>query len=508
MSMDGGIGTPNSTFALQGQQNYRVLHGETFNDEGFTNNLSLTKARMTNPDTLNPVITHLMGQESKKFPLLYLTEGQKKGYKYIEIQDVEYDWPVFGRLRRTDAVAGHDYAVSDKPGYGNTDVFVVFKTAWLKYQHTIISPNGIQCRIMSRPEKVGNGYKYKLKIWANNTTTSIPLSELTTGTLWSMVGGANVSESYSVGNESNKQMPGKLKNQIGIIRKSYEIGGNVSNRTTTFQFNINGTQTNYYLPFEEWQHEMNFKQDCEENLWESKYNRDAYGNVLMIDEETQLPIPRGAGLKEQIPNRDTYGTLTYKKLQNTIAEVMYGATDSQEMNVLLFTGIGGKREFSDAMKKEAGTWTLYTGALNATITGGPRNLVFGDAFTQYRHIDGHIVTVAHLPYLDFGGTAQNSPLHPVSGLPLTSYEMHFVDMSTYDGENNVQMISQKGRSLIRGVEQGMTLIKNANYGDYAGNTMDIKLATSQDKTSIHYLKSLGVAVRRNTHCFSLFCDMN
>ena len=92
--------------------------------------------------------------------------------------------------------------------------------------------------------------------------------------------------------------------------------------------------------------------------------------------------------------------------------------------------------------------------------------------------------------------------------PLTSYEMHFVDMSTYDGELNVQLVSQKGRSLIRGIEQGMTLLKGLNYGDYSGNTMDIKLSTSQDKTSIHYLKTLGVAIRRNTHCFSLYCTAN
>lgn len=503
--MNGSIGTPNSTFALQNQNSYRVLFKETFNDTGFTNMQSLTQARMTRPDSLNPVITHLMGQESKKFPLLFLTEGQKNGVKYIEIQDVEYDWPVFGRLRRTDAVAGHNYSPGATPGSNGEDIFVTFKTAWLKYQHTIVSPQGIKARIMSRPEKVANGYKYKLKLWS---APYLPLSEITTNTLWSMVGGANVSESYSSGNESNKQMPGKLKNQIGILRKSYEIGGNVSNRQTVFQFNMAGKTTNYYLPFEEWQHEMNFKQDCEENLWESEYNRDAYGNITMIDEETQLPIPMGAGLKQQIPHKDFYGTLSFKKFEGTVRDAMYGATDSQEMNIVIFTGTGGRQEISNALKREANSWILYQGSLNNTISGSPRNLVFGDAFTQYRHIDGHMITIAPLHYLDFGGTAQNAPKHPITNLPLTSYEMHFVDMSMYDGENNVQIVTQKGRSLIRGIEQGMTLLKGLNYGDYTGNTMDIKLATDQDKTSIHYLKTLGVAVRRNTHCFSLYCNLN
>lgn len=501
-------GTPNSAFSQQNAQYNRILQYETFDDSGYTNNLSLTKARMTNPDSLNPVITHLMGKESKKFPLLYLTEGQKSGMKYVEISDVEYDWPVIGRMRKTDAIVGHDYTATDKPGYGGSAIYVVYKTRWLKPQHRIVSPNGKACRVVSI-EPVSTGYKYKLDLIRSSNTDYVPLEELKPNTLWAMVGGANVSESYSSGNESNKQMPGKLKNQIGIIRKSYEIGGNVSNKVTTFNLpNSKGGTDKHWLPFEEYQHEMAFKEECEESLWESTYNRDVYGNVMTIDEETQLPIPYGAGLKQQIPNRDTYGILTLKKFKSIVSDVMYGATDADQMNIVMFTGLGGKEEFSNAIQNELNGWNLYDGALNGTIDGAPMNLVFGTAFTRYRHIDGHMITVAHLPYLDHGGIAQNAPLHPISGRPLTSYEMHFVDMSTYDGENNVQMIAQKGRTLIRGKEQGMALIKNANYGDYNGNTMDINLATDQDKTSIHYLKTLGVAVRRNTHCFSLYCVAN
>lgn len=497
----------NSTLQNQNNNYYRVLHGEVFDDKGYTNNLSLTKARMTNPDTLNPVITHIMGMESKKFPLLFLTEGQKGGIIKKEIQDVEYDWPVFGRLKRTDSVVGHDYGPNDKPGIGTGLVTVIMKSAWLTNQSTIRSPKGIKCRVQSKIA-VATGYKYTLDIIRRSNDAYVPLSELKAGTLWSMSGGSNVAESYSFGNQSNKQYPGKLKNQIGIIRKSYEIGGNVTQRTTSFEFKTNGKVTKYALPFEEWQHELNFKQDVEENLWDSIYNRDINGKIMNVDPESQLPIPYGAGLIEQIPNVDTFGILSTRKFRDVVGDVMYGATDTEQMNVVIFTGTGGKREISDCLTKDAGSWSLYDGALNNTITGTPRNLTFGAYFTSYRHIDGHLLTVADLSILDHGGKAQNSPLHPISGLPLSSYEMHFVDMSKYDGENNVQLVSQKGRSLIRGIEQGMSLIKGLNYGDYKGNEMDIKLSTSQDKTAIHYLKTCGVALRRNTHCFSFYCNLS
>lgn len=502
------VGTPNTTMAGQRSNYWRVVQEETFDDKGYTNNNSLTQARITNPDSLNPVITHLMGRQDKRFPLLFLTEGQNKGTKYVEIQDVEYDWPVFGRLKRSDVVVGHDYAPGSEPGRITGWIEVIFKTAWLKQQHKVISPNGSACRISGKPIWVGNGYKYRLQIIRNTNDVYVPLSELAPNTMWAMSGGAPVSESYSTGNESNKQMPGKVKNQLGILRKSYEIGGNVSQRTMVFKYNMGGKETNYWLPFEEWQHEINFKQDIEENLWESTYNRNAQGVITLIDEETQLPIPMGAGLLEQIPNVDSYGILSTTKITNVISELMYGASDTDNMNVVLFTGVGGKREFSDALMRDVNKWKVYDGALNSTIEGGARNLTYGAYFTTFRHIDGHTITVKELPLLDYGGRAEIAPKHPISGLPMTSYEMHFVDMSTYDGENNVQLVSQKGRGMIRGIEQGMTLLKGLQYGDYSGNSMNINLATSQDKTSIHYLKTCGIALRRNTHCLSLYCNLS
>ena len=152
------VGTPNTTMAGQRSNYWRVVQEETFDDKGYTNNNSLTQARITNPDSLNPVITHLMGRQDKRFPLLFLTEGQNKGTKYVEIQDVEYDWPVFGRLKRSDVVVGHDYAEGSEPGRITGWIEVVFKTAWLKQQHKVISPNGSACRISGKPIWVGNGY--------------------------------------------------------------------------------------------------------------------------------------------------------------------------------------------------------------------------------------------------------------------------------------------------------------------------------------------------------------
>ncbi len=484
----------------------RILYHDKFDGRGFTDQNSLANAMLTKPDTINPVITHLQGKEDAKFPLTHLTEGQKGGVRTVAINDIQYDWNTFEKLRRADRVKSHTYVTGDKPGLNTTEFFVVFETNWIKQQHMVVSPNGVQARVMGKPTLKNGGYEYRMRLINPSPTAYVDFAtELVAGAQWSMLGGAPVSESLSMGNESNVVMPGKMKNQISILRKSYHLGGNIANKTVEVKFNINGKKTNYWMPFEEWQHMLNWKQDVEEHLWYSEYNRLPNGQIPLKDDDSGLEIPIGAGIFQQIPNKDTYSILTAKKIKTTVADVMYGATDSGNMNIVLYTGEGGAEEFDRAMKDEASGFSLVSGSnVGDKFVGGSslsRNLIFGGYFTTYQHVDGHTVTIKRLPLFDYGGRAENSPKHPETGKPLESYRMVFLDQSIYDGEQNVKMVTQKGRAMIRGIVKGMAPTPSMDFG---GNNLAI--ASEQDKCSIHYLCAKGVCIRRNTHCFELICD--
>ena len=480
----------------------RVLYPDTFDGSGFTNENSLANALLTKPDVITPVLTHLAGREDKKFPLTFLTEGQKGGTRTIEINDVQYEWNTMNKMRNGDKVVSSGYSSTDKPGINYQPIYVTMETNWLKTQHTVVSPNGYQCRVQGRPVRVGVHYQYELRYITTTASDYIPYTEFTAGVSWVMSGGANVSESFSMGNESNVMMPGKMQNQIGVMRKTYHWGGNIGNKTVEILLqDKNGNKSNYWLPFEEWQHYLNWNQSCEENYWYSKYNRDSQGVINLVDPDTQLPIPYAAGVDDQIANRDTYSFLTYKKIKTTVGDVMYGATDTGKMEVVLYTGQGGLEEFSEAMADKASGYTQIIG--DKFVKGEGRNLSLTGFFTSFEHIDGHVVTVAHLPLLDFGARAENSPKHPISGKPLTSYEMYFLDQSMYDGELNVQMVTQRGRSMIRRMEAGMTPLK---YGDFSGNSQYI--STEKDKNSVHLMAAKGICIRRNNHCFKLSCNLS
>jgi hypothetical protein len=133
----------------------------------------------------------------------------------------------------------------------------------------------------------------------------------------------------------------------------------------------------------------------------------------------------------------------------------------------------------------------------AFMRGSVDSMEFGGFFTSYKHIDGHSITVRHLPLFDKGARALNSEKHPVTGLPLESYRMVFLDMSNYDGEPNVYMVTRKGREMVRAAVAGMSIPPG-----FSGNALR---ASDIDGASVHYLKECGIAIRRATNCLHLEC---
>jgi len=460
------------------------LYEDKYNAEGMTDENSLANALLTQPDVLSPVLTHLAGREDKRFPLSFLTEGLGN---IKQIQDIEYDFPVMGRLNKAVALA---QGISAKGG-NHTRFKAVFAEKWFVRQYIIESPAGEQMRVQEDPVEVAGGWEYTLQLVTPTATTF----SATAGDQFVQLF-APVAQSGSRGNESNWVAPSKMRNQISLIRKSYRYEGNAPERVVNVEFNIGGRTTKLWYDFEEYQHMLRWKEEAEYSLWYSRYNRDGDG-VIHLKDDNGKGIPLGSGALEQIPNTDSYSKLTANKLKNIVRDALYGASDAQQMNIVLFTGLGGLEEFDSAMKDELASNTYARVDGSHFISGSGRNMELGGFFTSYKHIDGHTITVRHLPLLDNGARALNSPKHPTTGLPLESYRMIFLDMSTYDGESNIKLVSQKGREFVRWAVAGATVPPG-----FQGNALR---ANDVDGASVHFMKSSGIAIRRATNCLHLEC---
>jgi hypothetical protein len=467
------------------------LYEDTFNEAAYSSVNHIANALQHKSDILSPAITHLYGRLDKRFPLSFLTEGMGK---IRSLDATDYSIPIIGRPKKTSTVGTALYTAGDKPGVGHSTFMIQYKDKWFAKSFVIISPKGYKARIQSEPVQVGSEWAYKCQLINPSATAFMPLTELAAGVTWGRLF-APVGMEASRGVESRSYNPSMMTNQVTLLRKSYRYRGNVENKIMVIELVTDKGRTKFWSDWESYIRTLEWREEIEQSLWENEYNKDENGVIHNIDEDSGEVIPLGSGVYEQIPNKDTYTFLTENKIKSTIRDVMFNTSDSQMMNIEVFTGTGGMEEVDNALKGAAGNSGFQLIDSDKFIKEGSGGLVYGNYFNTYIHQDGHRITFRKLPLLDSGVRADISGSHPISGLPLDSYKMIFLDMSTYDGEANIQYVAERGRESMEWAVSGATTPKG--FPDSPLRASDI------DAASVHMMKSCGIQIKRPTNCFLL-----
>lgn len=481
----------------------KVLSTGKYDDRGYSNEESIAYLGLTKPVEINSFITYNFGMDDDRFPLSFLTEGQgKTGVK--EVPTIQWTWKVMGRQRFTDFVTYFNTA-NTKPGLGGQEFEVHFATHLFIEQHGLIAPDGVtQVRIQKDLGESPWGYAYILKLTSPNPNAYVNLDYLKKGMYWSITA-PTVSESYSKGNRTNVMGAGKMTSQLEIRRYSKEIAGNLANVITEYKFQGGKLWINEEM--RQWHIEMRVKN--EERLWIAEYNRNANGEVLLKDRDNGKPIPHTSGMLEicRESNYDTYGEyLTLQKLKRTVGDVLARDTDTGKMNVVLMAGKGFCEDFDEAMKQESKDNGFLTPLGEKMIQGAGSSLEYGAYFNRYKTVEGHTITVKHCSYFDNGTVAeaakQNGFIHPRSGLPMTSHQAAFIDFSSYNGEQNVRLVRQKGQVYKAKVFKGMADIP-ASWGVPESNY----IATDVDMSRYEIKSTIGLQVNNQTKMFLLQCKL-
>lgn len=474
------------------------LYQDTYNDQGYSSTTHLSNALLTQSELLSPVATHLFGSDatfgSKNFPLTFLTEGMNN---VKALNTTEYKYPVIGRPKKTSQIAKNPYSAGDKPGVGRSKFTVYFADRWFHKSLTLITPSRTVVRVQEEPVEEGGLYKFRCQLVDPNPAAFVPLTDFTVGALWGRII-AKVGIEDSRGTESRSFNPSMATNQLSIVRDSYRMKGNVGNKIMVIEIKADGKTFKYWVEWELYLRLLEWREKCETDLWYSIYNKGEDGIVHLEDEDNGSIVLSGAGVIQQIPNQDSYSFMTERKIKQIITDLFYNANDATAVNVEIFTGLGGLEEADNALKRAMSGFTLVDSKIVSGSAG--YDMVFGSYFKAYRHVDGHMVTFRHLPLLDLGVYAEISPKHPISGKPLESYTMYILDMSTYDGENNIQYVCEKGRESIEFAVAGA--IVPPGFGDTRFRASD------RDSASVHWMKSQGIQIKRPTNCLKVYCTIS
>lgn len=472
------------------------------------------------PSELTRKLTFMLGDMNKKYPLSTMTIGgigyNKANFESSakEIQDVQFTYPVMGRRFKPSQVAKTEYTSTDKIGIGHSEFFVYFYDNWIKRFWTIQSARGIQAYVLEDPARQADGtWKYKLQLNPAADTDTCPFSEVDTNATW--VGmTTNVSESRSRSTDSNMVMPGLFKNQMGFHRHGMSWAGNAANKVMKFSIQTPQGETEMWMDYFMYQFEQEWLDICENAYWYSRYNRRADGSIALKDLITGNTIPTASGLLEQIQNRSSYASLTYNNLMNFVGDALYGQSDTDNMTIDLWTGLGGMRELDRAMKVEGkamlGDWGFVADKFISGSGGRQHDLMMGGFFSGFYHIDGYTIRVKYNPIYDHGRVAVNQQaggyVHPETGFPLESYRMTFIDSNDYDGQPNIQHVCQTGRSYLHGVVKGLSpMPRSLELLLGSGTNVSNMLATDVDQASYTRFRSQGIQMLRGNRCFDLIC---
>ena len=478
-----------------------------YDDRGYSNEETIAHLMLAKPEEINNVLTYTYGMDDDRFPLTFLTEGQGSA-GVVDIATVQWTWKTMGRLKFNDFVLYFNSS-NQTPGKNGAMFDVEFKTHWLIEQYGLIAPDGVtQVRIMKDlGEGPHGGYLYRLKLTNPDPNAYVDPSNLEVGKYWSMTA-PTISESYSKGNRSNVMGPGKMTSQLEFHRYSKEIAGNISNVVVTYEFKTkSGGTTNLWINEEMRQHDIQCRIMDEERLWLAEYNRDVNGEIHLIDPDNGQPIPHTAGMQQicRESNYDTYGDmLTLNKIERTIGDVLDKDTDTGSMEVVLACGKGFAQDFDMAIRNDARSEGFATPLGDKMIEDFEGGLSYGKYFRRYKTVDGHIITLKHLPFLDHGTVAENAKangmIHPRSGLPITSHQAFLIDLSTYQGVRNVRKVRQKGQIYKAGILKGLTDIP-ASWGSVPTDA----ISTEIDMSRYEVKNSYGLQVNNSTKMFQLKC---
>jgi hypothetical protein len=474
------------------------IYDDTFDDKSYTDVNRLANAMLTQADILSPIVTNLFGRMSDRFPLMLLTEGRNK-IKPVKSVDGAFKIPIMGKPKKSSTTTKSFYVDGDTPGKGKTEFKLAFADRWFERDYTIESPGPdfVQAKIVDNPEQDGDSWVYTLRITGSSFGEYCPYKFTKPGVKWSRMY-AVVGISGSRGNASRNQAPGMMQNQVSFLRKSYEYKGNVQKKVMVMEIPTGSGSTKYWCEWEAYLRGLEWKEECENNLWYSRYNRDADGLIHDKDINSGEIAPQASGVLEQIPNSSTYSFLTEEKLKRTMRDVFFNSAAGTKKNIEIFVGTGSREAVDTALKGAIKGLTL----VDSKFVGGEgSSLVYGSYFSTYRHVDGHTATIRYMPILDNGTRAEKAELHPISGLPMTSYDIYFLDMSDIDGEANIMYLAEEGREDMEVFVPGLT-IPDGFTANGAMRASDI------DGSSIHFAKSLGSHIKNPINAFKMTCDLS
>lgn len=497
----------------------QITEAPPIGENGYSSIKDIKNARLApGGDLINSYLTYIAGNSSKygsrNFPILFSLDGRGRK-KAISSLDGSFRSKVFGKPKVTDTVSATlirtGSSATGKIGENGSTFKICFKNKFFMRNEVISTGglNGVQIHIQSDGERhQGKGFVYEARVAGGRRF--VPEKYLLAGTVWG-AGLVKVSLHDSRGTTQRKpQAPFDLVNQLSKIRRSYNYSGNVNSKKLIIPFKVDDKTINFWVEWEYYNNELQFKQAVNEDIIFSKYNRLPDGTINNIDADTQEPVPMGAGVWDQITNEVEYTIFTKAKLDEVIDLALNTAdlTGNNNTGEYIFACGMGLIELANDILKGFISGAILTA--DQLIRGNdPMNMQVGMYFTQYLHPSGKVIKFVHEPAFDRSSVASTAPRDPQNPTrSITSYSGMLLNCSDVEVssakrnvasaiEPNIQLVYEEGCELEEWFVLGGAKIPMTDIDKYKSRGTDV------DASAYHKMMTLGVHLNLPQTCVKL-----
>lgn len=469
--------------------------------EGLVDQNLIANALQSEPHRVSNMLSYIFGTTDDQSPLNFLTGGLGRT---MTIESQQYNWKVMIEADKPVKIEralwqGSAITSNMTPGINNTTVQIYVSEKFFGPGAIIEFDDKIyQARVMGEAYQDGALWVYNVQMADGQPESYIPPSMLTAGAQLSRAGSAF--EEYSdEADIINYQIPVELRNHLTTLRSKYDITGSAYSTVMVVEMRNPKTKktTRYWSDYQEWLALRQWYRTIDYYLMYSQYNADPQG-VVNLKGTNGRPIYIGAGLLQQLSpsNRRTYTTLTAEILEDFLFDLSYNIKGMGERKYVALSGEMGLKEFDRVLREKASSYTLVD---THFVTGSGQELTVGGQFTTYKMLNGITLTIKHFPFYD--NLYHNRKRHPISGKPIESYRMTFLQDGMIDGEPNIVKVVRKDREFVMWHVAG-----SVAPGVGHAKSVSTLRANGRDGYEVFFLGEMGIMMKNPTSGGELICD--
>jgi hypothetical protein len=422
------------------------------------------------------------------------------------ITSTEWEWELKGAVTRplvvTENIGSYsDSAVATQAGrYKNLIKLKVDEKHW--EPGDIVSPGTsnkkYQCRIQEEGKKSGTGFLYLARLMNDDDAAYVPAKYFAPGQQWAKLF-SQYEEAAEQSGSTQYSMPIALRNHMSRYRKKYKVTGDAADEVLAVKIpDSKGNYHDSWIKYAEVEYWEQWYREIERGFWYSRSTDTVLG-------ANGRPVRTGPGLQEQLEDSHIhyYSFLTAKLVEEYLMDIFYSRVKpGSGRKIKGFTGEYGMILFHRAIQNWAERTGFITVVQDLTMrkTTSPFHqnaLEAGYQFTKYQMANGAELELIHNPLYD--DREINFEIDPVSGYPMESMRITFLDFSGQGASSNIRVINKKN-----GYKLGYVAGLVNPYGPNNGKLM----SHSGNYYEMHVEKQCGIHVEDITKCGELILSRN